>query len=624
MAVARLFLRTWPFIRPLVLHVALWLGAHVLSGALTAFASLSIMDVVNNRIFVGEPLQAPQASLLLLDAGYVETAALTADQRAEVRDRLVIVLLFGSLLLFVSGGALGYYETWITQQVNQNLRTRMIESAENLSLRHHSHVRAGDAIFRVYQDSVQVSSVVDTVLLDPINLGSRCLIALFVVALFSPWLALLCVLAAVPVGALVLGWTPRIQQLSLAARTAGSNLTSRVQEIFAAIRIIKANQGEARVFADFDRDSTQALDAAFHLRVQFILVMLWIALIIGVAIIVGDYVMAGWTLATASTWLGGAVALAGFAIWNLGAYQAAGGRVDEFFGMGNAVIAKWMIMQDMAVALERAFFLLDQKPGVVDREGAGALPLPVRSVEYLGARFGYDAAGVVLEDVNLTAQAGTVTAIVGATGSGKSTLLSLLLRLYEPQAGVIRINGVDVRDVRSADLRAHVAIALQQNLLFAASVADNIAYALPASTREAVRAAARIACADEFIEALPRGYDTELGERGGRLSSGQRQRLTLARALLRNTPILLLDEPTASLDAETELRVLDNIAAWGRGRIVFIVTHRLSTIRRADQIAFLDGGRIVECGTHAYLMQITGGRYRAFVDAESRGGEVAT
>ena len=171
------------------------------------------------------------------------------------------------------------------------------------------------------------------------------------------------------------------------------------------------------------------------------------------------------------------------------------------------------------------------------------------------------------------------------------------------------------------DVRANTSIALQKNTLFAGTVANNIGYAAANAKRADLKAAARIACADEFVEAMPKGYDTELGERGGKLSAGQRQRLSIARAIVRDTQILILDEPTASLDARTEQQVLANLAEWGRGKVIFLITHRLSTIRNADEIAFLEDGRIVEHGRHDDLMSREGGKYRSFVNAEIAGSE---
>jgi ABC-type multidrug transport system fused ATPase/permease subunit len=166
------------------------------------------------------------------------------------------------------------------------------------------------------------------------------------------------------------------------------------------------------------------------------------------------------------------------------------------------------------------------------------------------------------------------------------------------------------------DIRAHTAIALQKNVLFTDTVANNIKFGTPQADRIAIEAAAKVACADDFINEMANGFDTELGERGGKLSAGQRQRLSIARAIVRDTPILILDEPTASLDARTEQRVLENLSSWGSGRVIFLITHRLSTIRNADQIAFLESGRIVELGQHDELMTREAGQYRAFVNAE--------
>jgi ABC-type multidrug transport system fused ATPase/permease subunit len=244
---------------------------------------------------------------------------------------------------------------------------------------------------------------------------------------------------------------------------------------------------------------------------------------------------------------------------------------------------------------------------------------PVRlGIRFESITFGYRRGERILRKVNLQAKPGTITALIGPTGSGKSTLMALLLRLYDPDEGSIEIDGVDLREIELEGLRAGISIALQENLLFRATIRENIAFASPSATDAQIREAARVACADTFVRELPLGYDTPLGERGTKLSTGQRQRLSIARAVLKDTPILILDEPTASLDAETELAVLDNLAEWGRGRAIFIITHRLSTIRRADQIVVLRDGEVLEEGSHQELMRREGGGYRRLVEIEDR------
>ena len=614
----RVFVRTWPYLKPQFLHILCWLVLQLTSYTAVGLAMVLVDDVLSNKIMLGHPLEPGQTTLLMVDAGYAEVEELSAEQRYVVRDRFVLYVTIGYFLNMVvlQLGFLHYYYTWIIQRINQRLRVTMVEKAEHLSLRYHSHARTGDAIYRVYQDSATITSIIDTAILDPINMIWKLALAFFILWLFNPVLGLICILATVPIVVAVAWYTPRLQRLARLAREANSNLTSRIQEAFAAIRVIKANQVETAVMNRFDADSNHALGAALRVRMEMILLWMIVLAIAAGATFTADYLMAGWTVNEETTWLAGAITLVGFAVWNLGAFQQASGRSQEYFDWGRGLINKWSLMQDMAVGLDRAYHLLDVQPEVSEPDDPVPVPGTIHEVCYDGVRFAYETGQTVLDGVDLTARAGTVTAIVGATGSGKSTLMSLLLRLYDPGAGSVRINNVDVRAFAIGEVRGNIAIALQQNVLFAATVADNIGYGSVGATRRDIEAAARVACADEFIREMANGYDTELGERGGKLSTGQRQRLSIARAVVRDTPILILDEPTASLDAQTEQRLLANLSDWGRYRVVFLITHRLSTIRNADRIAFLDGGRIQEIGNHDALMAIPDGGYRRFVRAE--------
>ena len=612
------------------------------------FVVLVAFDLFNNKVLVGEKLQSSQVTLLVLDDSYgtdffdtterksswktkkkveerveetketkeADAPKLTSEQRREVRNRLMVLFCIGGLIYLMLTPILDYYRTWILQRVNQFLRVTMVERAEHLSLRYHSHARTGDAIYRLYQDSAMITSVIERILLEPVIAVGQVIFSFLVLCLFSPALGLLFIGGIIPMLWLIVWYTPRLQIRSRRARTTNSDLTSRIQEGFAAIRIIKANRAEPVLRQRFDQDSTTALDAAFYLRVENILMRMMLLFLVGLMLIATQFLTAGWTVAGDPTFLAGTVALVGFAVWNLGAFQSVQSRSRAFnyYCMGLARV--WSLLQDMSVGLDRSFFLLDLKPDVVDEDDAVPIPDPIQNITYDGVTFGYDPDVPILKGIDLTAAAGTITAIVGTTGSGKSTLMSLLLRLYDPDTGSITINGTNLKHLQIDSLRAGVAIALQQNTLFATTVADNIAYAASGVDRADIVAAATVACADDFIREMSHGYDTELGERGGKLSTGQRQRLSIARAVVRDTPILILDEPTASLDAETEHHVLANLASWGRERIVFLITHRLSTIRNADQIAFLEDGEIVEFGNHDTLMAKPDGRYRRFVTAE--------
>ena len=622
--ILQLALKCWPFIRPLIKHLLFLLGTSALVSLVLFALGLLGTDMFNNKILVGDKLQPLQAQLLFVDESFVlddiagnvnERELLTESQRKTVRTRTMI---WGAGLLLVFApivAGLLYYNIWIWQMINQNLRVAMINKAEHLSLKYHSQSRVGDAIFRIYQDSATITSLIWETFVGPAAALYNIALALTFLCFFEPLIALAAAFAMVPM-ILLAAWATRLlRERALANRVAFSNLTSRLQEIMIALRIVKANRGEGRVLERFDRDSHRALDAAFTLRMTIAVLEVAVSAIAALVTIGAEYVIVYWVLGERETFLGAAaVTVIGFAVWNLGAFEDARERLGGALFGATGLVGTWARLQDLFIGLERAFYLLELEADIVDPEQPVDFPTPVESVTWRNVHFAYDPALPVLQGVDLVAASGTITAIVGGSGAGKSTLVSLLLRLYDPDRGQVLVNGTDLRVLRIDDIRESAAIALQRNVLFAGTVADNIGYAARSPTRADVEAAARVACADGFIRELAKGYDTELGERGGKLSSGQRQRLSLARAIVRNTPILILDEPTAALDAETELEVMRNLRHWGTEKVVFLITHRVSTIRDADQIVFLEQGQPVEIGDHESLLRADG-RYRTFVEA---------
>jgi ATP-binding cassette subfamily B protein len=261
-----------------------------------------------------------------------------------------------------------------------------------------------------------------------------------------------------------------------------------------------------------------------------------------------------------------------------------------------------------AISFERIREVLGIESEIRDRRDAQPAPRFAGRIEFANVEFGFAPDQVVLRDLNLTIVAGQRVALVGPTGSGKSTLLCLISRLYDPRLGQVRIDGRDIREYRLDSLRRQISFVLQDTLLFRATVAQNIAYGRPDATEEQILRAARLARADEFIRKLPNGYASVLGERGETLSGGQRQRIAIARALIRDSPILLLDEPSASLDAESEAAIFEGLSTLTAGRTSITIAHRLATVRNADRIFVLDEGRIVESGSHAELLK-AGGLY---------------
>jgi len=603
----------------LVYFYAINFGQRFLALAL----ALILGDLVNQNLLQGEPL-APSLQTIAMFFGVPEWAYSSAEELTrEQKIELMWLYVKIELLIWVTQSPLNtfvnpYYNMWIMQQINQDLRIALVERWHQLSMSYHSGHRTGDSIFRVYQDSAMVTSVIGHLLAMTLATGSY-LTCVVLVTLLSPWLGLMAATLLIP-GFMWAYWAmPRMRVRALAYRAAASDVTSTIQETFGAIKLIKAFGTNKRAQKRFEDDAIIAFNAAYRVRILIALVTIVMYTLAATFFIGGEFAMAMWANRGDPVFAAQLIGLLGlsYVIWNLATFRWAEGQFRESSGDIRWVLRGWMMAQDMAMGLRRVFDILDIEPDVKDNPDAVPMAGFQREIRFDNVRFAYEPGRPVLDNVSLSAVPGTITAIIGPTGSGKSTLMTLLLRLYDTEAGTISIDGRDIRDYEVESLRNNISIALQENVLFAMSVRDNIRYVAPGADDNAVREAVRVACMDDYVNGLPRGLDTVLSDRGGKLSTGQRQRLSIARAVVRDTPILILDEPTAALDAATEHKVMTNLAEWGRGRAIFLITHRISTIRRADNILYLDAGHIVESGDHGTLMGIEDGRYRAFVDAES-------
>jgi ABC-type multidrug transport system fused ATPase/permease subunit len=613
--VRRLLSRCLELLRPIRGHLLLFFAGFSVLALAFLPVGLLLFDAFWTRVLQGHPLRAIEATALGLDPTvFAVGESLGVEERRRVLERCIAIGLGFGAVAIPFALALYYYQVWILQRLNQLLRVRLLERLQQLSLRFHAESRIGDALFRTIQDSAMVTQLITVLILIPLAASGRFLFGAIVVTAFDWRVGLFLLLLGPPLVWVAHALGRRLRVAFRHARERNADLTSRIQETLAGIRVIKAYGGEGFEQRRFEAASAGAFAAAFESRALFAFLTIALFWVTAAGLVLAAAWGALQAADGASLHAFGAV---GAAVWTLGLFNYFKLR----FGDGSSALRRafrtWGSAQDVAIGLDRVFELLDLEPEVTNAPDAVPFPALSRGVRFEGVRFRYQPDRPALEEVDFEARVGTVTAIVGPTGAGKSTLMALLLRLFDPEQGRILVDDTDLRRIDLDALRAGIAVALQENLLFGATVRENIRYAVPDASDAAVRAAARVACADGFVEGLPEGYETLLGERGTKLSTGQRQRLSIARAVLKDARVLILDEPTAALDAETELAVLERLAEWGRGRLIFLVTHRLSTIRRADQILLLSDGRIAEAGTHEALLA-RGGAYAALASRESR------
>jgi ATP-binding cassette, subfamily B, bacterial len=536
----------------------------------------------------------------------------------EANTGLLVALVIGMIGIAVATGALGVAQTLLSNTVGQwvmhDLRAQVYRHLQRLSLAFFTRTRTGEIQSRIANDIGGVQSVVTSTATSIVSNVTTVLAATVAMFLLD-WRLAVFALGLLP---FFIWLTRRVgaERRRITAERQGqlADISALVEESLSVSGILLGKtMGRSPELAErFERESEELADLEVRSRMagRWRMASVQIAFAAMPALV---YLFAGLSIA------GGAPAIT---IGTLVAFTTLQTRM--FFPMQSLLSVSVDVQSSLAL-FERVFDYLDEPVEIRERPGAPAIPASeVRGeVSFQGVGFRYDAgADWILRDVDLTVPAGTTLAVVGETGAGKTSLAYLLARLYDPQEGAVQIDGIDVRELSLQSLAGIVGVVSQETYLFHASVRENLRFARPDAGDSEIEAAARAAQIHDLIASLPDGYETVVGERGYRFSGGEKQRIAIARAVLRNPPVLILDEATSALDAHTERAVQQALDRLAAGRTVIAIAHRLSTVRGAEQIALLEGGRVVELGDHEELLEL-GDRYAAMVDLQGHEQRIA-
>jgi ABC-type multidrug transport system fused ATPase/permease subunit len=578
--VFHLVARAWPFIRPYRRHLV-YLFLLTLPALIGGLVGLTLVRVFFDVIGHGGALKPGEAWMLHVP--------LHADRRIVLIHACVVGGVVAVVGLVAVGFLLGY-AVWILQRISNLFRVNLYTRMQELSVRFHSEEKIGDAIFRMFQDSAAIPNVIDGLIVQPVIFFPAAIGSILYLLWYDYRMALIVVLL-MPAN-FVLAWiyADSLRAAFIDERETTALATTRIEETLASIRTVKAFGTEAREAENYARDNWNAFLAGRRARLMLARYRVITNTVRGLAYVAAMYVGATEVLR------GGTAGLAHVAV-SLGLFQGSISLVSSVSRRARNITDQWGSMQDVVVAISRVLEMLGQTPEQSVASGHAIPPKSATVITFDNVSFGYDPRTPVLAGVNLEARVGEITAIAGPSGSGKSTIISLIVRFFDPAAGRILIDGEPIAGFDLAAWRGMLSVALQENPLFTATIRDNVAYGRPnASTAEVAEAIHRAGLGD-FVRTLPAGLDTMLGEKGSKLSTGQAQRIGLARAILRNAPILLLDEPTSSLDVATEESVMNGLREWvdaaPDARMVILATHRRTTASRADRIYQLAAGRLV-------------------------------
>jgi len=491
-----------------------------------------------------------------------------------------------ALLSSLQGLVAWILQTYTGENIALAFRSKLFLHMQSLSITYHDRQGTADSLYRIQHDSSAIQYIVTHSAI-PFVTAIFTLAAMIVTTALLAWDLALVALAVAPVLFLLSSVSGRVlRERWHQIKELESSAMAVVQETLGALRIVKAFGKEEHESSRFTYRSGQLI------RNQVRMATLEGGFDVGVALTIA--------IGTAAVLVMGVNRVSNDTL-TLGELLIIMGYLAALYAPLQTISKKVAEMQSWLASAERVFALLDARPAVEDRPNARPLVRALGAISYKNVTFAYEGGPPALKNISFEVPAGTRVGIYGATGAGKSTLVSLLFRFFDPSEGAIELDGVDLREYRLADLRNQYGIMLQEPMLFSATIAENIGYARPNATHEEIVAAAKAANAHDFIARMPDGYDTMVGERGMTLSGGERQRIALARGFLRNAPILVLDEPTSAIDLVTEAGIMEAMERLMRGRTVFIIAHRLQTLKDCDMWLRIEGGELVATGAGAPL-----------------------
>jgi ATP-binding cassette subfamily B multidrug efflux pump len=580
----------------------------------------TLPDIVLFRRMLGYVTRHKRKSITLLAVLLVSTVvsllppymlSLTIDEYIKKLDMAGLLFIGAAFvvvyfLVFVTQYANRYLIEWLGNRLEYDLRVDIFRHLQELGLGFYANQEVGNIASRATNDVEKITELVSSGIASVIA-DLFTLLGIIAIMLYMNWWLSLITFSIIPVMFLFLFfWGKRVRMVYRETRKTIASVSAKMEESVSGMKEIQSFSREGQTREEFQQVNRDNMEA--NVQAGQIMSAFWPAVNVFTAL--GNFLV---------LWFGGAAVMRGEL--SVGILFGFMNYVSRFFAPVQDLSMFWNQVQSALAAAERVFGIMDTPTVIFDKPNAVEMPRIEGRVHYENMTFGYEEGQPVLQNIELVIEPNTTIALVGPTGVGKTTMTNLLYRFYDPTEGRITVDGFDLRDVEVASLRRQMAVVLQDTFLFSASIMENIRYGRLDATDDEIREVSEAVGAHEFIMKLPEGYDTDVRERGGRLSVGQRQLISLARALLAGPRILIMDEATSSIDAYTELIIQKALDRVLRNRTSIIIAHRLSTVRNSDKIVVLDGGRIAEQGTHDELIRL-GGLYKQLYEMQFKyGGE---